>query len=37
VLVEDHAKDPNLHDPRLPYARFFFSLGNPEKVRAILV
>jgi predicted RNase H-like HicB family nuclease len=37
VLVEDHAKDPNLHDPRLPYARFFFSLGSPERVRAILV
>ena len=36
VLVEDHAKDPNLRDPRLPYARFFFSLGSSERVRAIL-
>jgi predicted RNase H-like HicB family nuclease len=37
VLVESAEKDASVRDPSLPYARFFFSLGSPEKVRAILV
>ncbi|MFA0751393.1 MAG: hypothetical protein SLRJCFUN_001796 [Candidatus Fervidibacter sp.] len=36
VLVELAQKDASVRDQSLPYARFFFSLGSPERVRAIL-
>jgi len=36
VLVELAEKGEGTNDPSLPYARFLFSLGSPQKIREFL-
>lgn len=36
VLLEAAAKNANVRDPSLPYARFLLSLGNKEGIRKFL-